>query len=95
MAVPARDELNSIPSLATTNKVVLSVKPKWASQDILGAAWAGGSTASVCPIYPLPQGAWVDLRVRFSVHHLNTNGFSATSGWAESIDRRQNERGSC
>ena len=36
-----------------------------------------------------------DLQVRFSVHHLNTNGLSATPGWAESIDGRQNERGGC
>ena len=41
-------KLNSMTSsLVTTDNVVLSVNPKWVSRDILGAAWAGGSTASV------------------------------------------------
>lgn len=41
-------KLNSMTSsLVTTDNVVLYVNPKWVSRDILGAAWAGGSTASV------------------------------------------------
>lgn len=83
-------------AVVTTDTAILFVNPEQVSKEVLAQL---GQEVQVRPYdacIPYLKELGADLQVRFfHVRLLNTSGFSATLGWAESIDRRQNERGGC